>query len=118
MIGAFAEGIARMLAGEPGTPQDHSQATYAAQFTEEEHWLDWTESKDAIQCKAAALNLFGRPEAKAKIDGVPYVIARVESLPDGGASATPGTVLERTDDSVIIAVADGALCVKATPLAT
>ena len=117
MIGAFGEGIARMLAGELGTPQDHRQATYAAQFTAAEHWLDWTESKDAIQCKAAALNLFGRPEAKATIDGVPHTIARVDPLPDAVIGA-PGAVLDRTDDGVIIAVADGALCVKVTPLAT
>lgn len=118
MMGALAEGIARVLAGEAGTPQDHSRATYAAQFTEEEHWLQWTEAKDAIQRKATALNIFGRPEAKAMIDGIPYTIARVDPLPDRVSTAAPGAILERTEDDLLIAVADGVLQVKAIPLAT
>lgn len=116
MLGAFAEGVARAVAGEAGTPQDHSKATYAAQFTEEEHWLNWSETKDAIQCKAAALNLFGSPTAKAKIDGGSYTVARVEQLPDA-TTAAPGTVLERTGDSLIVCVGDGALRVNVTALA-
>lgn len=116
MMRAFAEGVARAIAGDPGTPQDHARATYAAPFTEEEHWLDWAETKYTLQRKAVALNLFGSSAAKARIAGEPYRLQKVEALPDAVA-VSPGVVLDRTEDGFVVGVADGAVRVTAAPFA-
>jgi len=111
---AIEEGTARAVAGEPGTPQDETLATYAAPFTEEEHWLDWAESARVLQRKTAALNIF-HPAAKARLGGQEWVIERLEGA-DARASAAPGTILERTDEGMIVAVGEGAVQVVARPL--
>ncbi len=111
---AIEEGTARAVAGEPGTPQDETLATYAAPFTEEEHWLDWAESARVLQRKAAALNVF-HPAAKARLDGQEWVIERLEHA-DAGTSAAPRTILDRTDEAMIVAVGEGAVQVVARPL--
>jgi methionyl-tRNA formyltransferase len=115
MMQALAEGIALAVAGSPGVPQDHSRATYAAQFTEEEHWLDWSEPGAVLQRKVAALNLFGMPTAKAMLDGQPHLIQRFEPLGASSDNSGPGAILERAADSVIVRVGDGAARVFASP---
>ncbi len=111
---AIEEGTARAIAGDPGKPQDESLATYAAPFTEEEHWLDWAEPPQVLQRKVAALNLF-QPAAKARLGGQGWVIERLERA-DASASAAPGTILDRTDEGMIVAVGDGAVRIVARPL--
>ena len=115
MMRTFAEGVARAIAGDPGTPQDHARATYAAPFTDEERWLDWTETKHTVQRKATALNLLGPPGAKARIAGEPYRVQQVMALSETGA-VSPGSVLDRTEDGFVVGVADGAVRVTAVPL--
>lgn len=115
MARTLAEGAARAVAGDPGTPQDNARATYAAPFTEEERWLDWTDAKYTLQRKAVALNLLGPPGATARIAGESYRVQRIEALPNAVA-ASPGIVLDRTEDGFIIGVANGAVRVIAVPL--
>jgi len=111
---ALEEGTAQAIAGNPGTPQDESLATYAAPFTEEERWLDWIEPMQVLQRKAAALNRW-HPTAKAHLGGQGWVIERLERA-DVETSAAPGTILNRTDAGMIVAVGDGAVQVVARPL--
>ncbi len=111
---AIEEGTMRAIAGDPGTPQDESLATYAAPFTEEEHWLDWAEPAQTLQRRVAALNVFF-PAAKAHLGEQGWTIERLERA-DTGASAAPGTIIERTDAGMIVAVGDGAVQVVARPL--
>ncbi len=115
MVRTFAEGVARAIAGDPGTPQDHAHTSYAAPFTDAEHWLDWTETPHTLMRKAVALNLFEPLTAKAQIAGEPYRVERIETLIDARA-ASPGVVLERTEDGFVVGAADGAVRVIATPL--
>ena len=114
---AFSEGIARAVAGEPGTPQDHSQASYAAPFTEAEHWLDWREPMHVIQRKATALNLMGAAQAQAQINDQPYHIEQVTPLPPMATPmptvATAGTVLQENEKDLVIQVGDGQMQVTA-----
>lgn len=114
MVGAFAEGVARAVAGEPGTPQDHSQASYAAMFTEAEHWLTPAESRAVLQRKCAALNLFS-PAAKLQLGTQAYLVARLDPLDDTVATA-PGTISEQSDQGFTLQVADGRVRVQATHL--
>lgn len=116
MHGALAEGVARAVAGEPGEPQDHRKATYAGEFTEAECWLDWQSPAKILQRRTTALNLIGSARARAKIDDTTYMVQKVEPIASATASTAPGTVLERTDDGCVIAVADGAMRVVATQI--
>ena len=111
MTRTLAEGMERAIAGDPGTPQDESHATYAAPFTEGEYWLDWAESGRTLLRKVTALNLFAPRSAKARIAGEPYRVERVEPLPDARAQS-PGAVIARTEDGFVIGVANGSVRVS------
>jgi methionyl-tRNA formyltransferase len=111
----LAEGVARMVAGDPGRPQDHTLASYAAEFTEEEYWLDWDLPMRVLQRRASALSFFG-PRVKAVIAGEPRRILRLDPLPGSAPTAAPGTVLDRADAGMTVAVADGAVRVVSEPL--
>lgn len=115
MASAFAEGVARAIAGEAGDPQDDGRASYAAPFTEAEHWLDWTEPARTIQRRAVALNLMGEPAARAWIGGSPYAVTRIDLIA-GSPVATPGAMPAAGDGELNVAVGDGVVRVTATPL--
>ena len=61
MIAALEEGAAHAIAGERGTPQPEAGASYAAAFSETEHWLDFTELAFTLQYKVTALNFLVHP---------------------------------------------------------
>lgn len=109
MSEAIHEGFARAIAGHPGTAQDHSQASYAANFTEEECWLNWNEPQRTIQRKTTALNLFGPSQAKANVDGELFKVMGLNLLPNQNSGHAPGTCIERHEQSIVIQVADGAI---------
>lgn len=113
MMRALAEGMERAIAGDPGTPQEHARATYSPEFSEEECWLDWNLPAGTLYRRAAGLNIVGM--AKAMIGGRPHRIQRLEPAPDV-ASAAPGTVIARSDETLTIAVAGGAVRVTAAPI--
>lgn len=115
MVGAFAEGVARAVAGEPGQVQDHSQASYGAAFTEAEHWLTPTDTRQVLQRKCTALNLFA-PAAKLQLDDQSYLVTRLDPL-DDNMSAAPGTISDKTAQGFTWQVADGRVRVHATALA-
>jgi len=62
----------------------------------------------------AALNAF-YPAAKARLGGQEWMIERMKRA-DTGASAALGTIIERTDEGMIVAVGDGAVRIVARPL--
>jgi len=107
LTAALEEGTARAIAGDPGAPQDESQATAATFFTPAEEVLSWDEPARVIQRRAAALNLMA-PAARAEIDGHCVLIHDVRALPDAPA-ARPGTILDRTGETLVIRAADTAV---------
>jgi methionyl-tRNA formyltransferase len=111
MGAALEEGARRAIAGEPGEPQDHTQASYGGRFTEEERWLDWDLPGRLLQARATALNFGG--EARALIEGRPYRVQRITPVPGATPAGPAGTVLERDDGLLTIAVAGGAVRVTA-----
>jgi methionyl-tRNA formyltransferase len=71
------EAVPRLVAGDPGTPQDPALATEAPFFTEAEHFLDLTEPAAVIRRKAAALNVTS-PTAKLRLNGTTHTITRTD----------------------------------------
>ncbi|MFN8442621.1 MAG: formyltransferase family protein [Caldilineaceae bacterium] len=116
MMQAIAEGMARAIAGDPGTAQDNTQSTYAAPFSEEEKWLNWNEPSLILQRKATALNALRRGEARARIEGQVYQILETQVLTDRTGGGSPGACLERNEESLVVQTADGAIRVKAQPV--
>jgi methionyl-tRNA formyltransferase len=104
---ALDEAVVRAVAGDYGTPQDESRATYAAPFTPEEKILDWDEPALTIQRRATALNLVA-PQARAWIGGRLVTVQDVHAVP-AAPRAIPGTILEHTSETVTVRVADTAV---------
>ena len=115
MTAAFEEGAARAIAGDPGTPQPEGGASYAAAFSETEHWLDFTEPAFTLQCKVTALSFFGSSHAKAHIAGQDWLIERLDLVEAAPTTANPGSVIEQCADELIVQAGDGAVKIKATP---
>lgn len=109
------EGVERAVAGDPGEPQDHRVATYAAPFSEQERWLDWSEPALTVQRRAAALNV-AAPTACAVVDGQPVEALEVRALRVSVPPGPPGTLLRRSGDVGTVRVADGAVSVRMRPM--
>lgn len=113
-----AEGMERAIEGNPGIPQDHTKATYAAPFSEEEHWLDWNEPQQVLQRKFAALNLFDSNPVIAKINKTMIQVKSLVLLPDHKSSEEPGTIVEESNKTLVVQVADGCVRVEVELLDT
>jgi methionyl-tRNA formyltransferase len=115
-LGALTEGIARAVAGDAGTVQDHSQATYAGFFTEEESWLTPADTQQVMQRKCTALSFALSTGAKLRLGDQVYLVTRVDPL-NAAQVAAPGTIIEQTDRGLTLQVADGCVQIQATPVA-
>jgi methionyl-tRNA formyltransferase len=103
---ALEEAAERAVAGDPGEPQDESQATYVGPFTDQDYRISWDEPFDRIVCKVAALNMFA-PLARASIAGDDVLVKRVRMLSDSPTDDAPGTLLRVDNESAIVAARDG-----------
>ncbi|TDD56867.1 hypothetical protein E1263_25145 [Kribbella antibiotica] len=108
---ALDEAGAKAFAGDPGSAQDDSIASYAGVFEPSECELDLTEPSASIIRKTAALNMF-MPRATAVIQGSPVLISSVH-VAGGNNPAAAGTVLAKHPDGWDIQTADGTLRVVA-----
>lgn len=112
LVGAVLEdGLARVLAGEPGEPQDEAQASYAAPFTPEERWLNWDRPLQLLRKQVAVL----APDAFATLDADPVTILTLNAETVELPGAPPGTVLGRTEQEAIVRVQDGVARVTYMP---
>ena len=114
---ALAEGLDRAIAGDPGIVQDDANVTYAAPFTEEEMWLDLSESQSILQQKETALNFGNAGNAKVMIENEPFAIMGLELLPQQTSAALPGQCIERNVGSMIIQTGDGPIRIRFEPIA-
>jgi methionyl-tRNA formyltransferase len=104
---AIANGMERAISGKAGIVQDHSQATYAAPFTEEEKWIHFDDPTHVILRKTLGLNLTGGL-AKAVINGQIYKIYSAHYMPNfKGLPA--GSVIKQGRGRFEVATADGAV---------
>lgn len=107
----IAEGMHKAIAGIPGITQDHSNATYAAPFTDEEKWINFHEPTSVVLRKTLGLNLTGGL-AKATINGETYKIHSVQPYPFN-YNKPAGSVIKQENGLFVIATPDGAVKVNA-----
>ena len=112
IVATFEEGLARAIAGEPGTPQDERQATYAGAFIDDECWLDWREPTTLLLRRFAALRADGHI-VRAELDGLSVVIERLTPMAVAGKLRQPSTGLEQASHTRLVQTGDGTVQVVA-----
>jgi len=100
---ALYEGMEKAIAGDVGTPQDHSQSSYAAPFTDEDEWLDLSEVRKVVRRKGIALNMGEQGTAKIVLDGKPYRVMNIDYAEDSDTADLDN------DDKRIVQASDGGL---------
>ena len=112
---ALAEALALLANGiAPRTPQDHTQATYAAKLSRESGVIDWREPARAIDRRVRAMNPWpaastrlpdpaGGPDRQLKIFSL--IVCR-------HASGEPGTVLRADKHGILVAAGEGAVLLR------
>lgn len=90
------------------TPQDTSQATYAAKLLKAEAALDWTQPAEVLARRVRAFNPF--PGTTANLPGVPEPVKIWEAaaLPSS-ADMIPGSVVACESTGIDVATSDGLL---------
>jgi len=114
---ALDDGMERAIAGEPGTPQNDADASYAASYTAEEFWLDWNWPVATLVRRTVALNLVA-PQARAVLLGEAVTVSAVRPFAAPWSASKPGTVLAGTSGGYLVAAGDGAVEVDVAPVAT
>ncbi|CAA9570557.1 MAG: Methionyl-tRNA formyltransferase [uncultured Thermomicrobiales bacterium] len=105
--------LERVARGEEGEPQDEAHATEAGLFEEAWRTIDWGQPTRAIHNQVRSwIGLRDIPRgAVGMVDGQALQITKTRLLPSGeGAPAVPpGTVVARSDDSIVVRCGDGLL---------
>jgi methionyl-tRNA formyltransferase len=105
----------RIAAGDPGDPQDEAQASYAGFFEDEYSPVDWSRPADELHRQVRAWSfMFGYGAgAVAELEGerVRIVRSRVER---GATDGSPGDVVRRDGDAVLVRCGEDALWVLET----
>lgn len=114
MVEALEVGVRRAVAGEPGLPQDHTRATYAAEFDDADRILDWNLTRRLLQCRVTALSFFGHP-GRGEIDGRLALIRTLTPLPGAAPEVPPGTVIAHESDGAVLRVGDGLVRLTTEP---
>ena len=100
--------IVRTLQEQPvPVAQNEAAATYAAKISKAESAIDWKLSADEICRRIRAYNPV--PGATTLLDGGVLKIWQARAL--AGAHAEPGVILGHGADGIIVAAADGAVCI-------
>jgi methionyl-tRNA formyltransferase len=101
------EMLQAIAAGVPGTPQPIEGASYAPLCTDADRWLNWT--RPAVQLRNQVRG-WGSQGALASIDGQTYLVCRARTIASS-ATAQPGTILDRTDNTFLVQTGEGALLI-------
>ncbi len=113
----LSEALAKVAAGDPGTPQPTEGASYAPLCTEAERWLDWSRTATELRNQIRG---WGQEGAKANVEGRALLArrARVVSLPPALERAAPGKMLEESSEGLLVrAGQDGLLIEDYEPVA-
>lgn len=84
-------------------------------YIDDDQWLDFTETSQAIQRKSSALTIARVGSGKVFIHGTGYAIAQLELLSDD-AMAVPGTISTVEGSTCIAHTVDGQIRWTVKPL--
>ena len=110
--GLIQVALARAIAGDPGDTQDEDQASYAGFFEPEWRQIDWSQPARVIHNQVRSwVGQRGVPlGAFGEIDGELKLIVKTALMPVGAsATASPGEVIERDGDALVVQCGDGPL---------
>lgn len=110
--GLIGRGLAQAAAGDPGHPQDESQASYAGFFEPEWRQIDWSRPARAIHNQVRSW--IGERDiprgAFGVINGRSHLIIKTRLIHDRSESmASPGTLLEYDNETMLVQCGDGPL---------
>ncbi len=107
--GLVEQALARIARGEPGEPQDETQASYAGEFEEAWRTIDWGQPARAIHNQVRSWSFFG-DGAHGEIDGRLLKITGTRLAPEGATgSLPPGTLLQQDEERLTVQCGDGPL---------
>lgn len=113
----YPQAVARVLAGDPGTPQDPALASDAPLFTPEQREIDWSQPARTVHNIVRGWHgMVDLPlGAFADVAGVRTLIMRTQLIDAPATSAVPGTLLERNNlaGTFVVQCGDGPLLVIA-----
>lgn len=102
--------LAKVLAGDPGTPQDPSHASYAPLSTVADRTVDWTRAAEDIRNQVRACTGSG---ALATITGAEYLIHGAQPSPFQASGVEPGEIILTTEAGMVVQTGEGALLLTA-----
>jgi len=109
----WREALARIAAGDPGTPQREEEATYHSHFEEAWLYLDWGNS--ARDLHRQVRSWWGTRDAPrgalGTIDGVRTRVLKTQLVDEAGTGVAPGTVLRREGETLLIQCGDRPLLI-------
>jgi methionyl-tRNA formyltransferase len=108
----MSQSLQQVLARDPGEPQDESLAGYAGPFEDAWRQIDWSRPARSIhnQVRSWAGGRGMPAGAFGEIDGTRQLIFKTRLVEeDSGAAVPPGTLIERTDDGLLVQCGDGPL---------
>ena len=115
-LGLFQQALERIARGEQGEPQDETQASYAGLFEDEWRSIDWARSAREIHNQVRSWSVLGdgKDGARGEIEGEVLQIATTQLLPvEETHGASPGTILRRDGDRVVVQCGDGPIAIVA-----
>ncbi|MCL2152924.1 MAG: methionyl-tRNA formyltransferase [Oscillospiraceae bacterium] len=106
----LSETISAILAGTAvGTPQNHTEATFAPSLRKDMSLIDWTDTSVRIRNKVRGLNPW--PIATANFKGKTFKIFSVD-IGERKKEYTPGTIVAADANGLEVASADGTVIVR------
>lgn len=103
--------LPKLLKGEiTPEPQNHEEATFAPNIKRENERLDWNKSAREIYNQVRGMNSW--PVAFTTFEEKVWKIWWAEVVEQTGQLATPGTIIDRTEDGLIIACGAGSVILK------
>ncbi|MGG0755272.1 methionyl-tRNA formyltransferase [Brevibacillus laterosporus] len=103
--------LPKLLNGEiTSEPQNHEEATFAPNIKRENERLDWNKSAQEIYNQVRGMNSW--PVAFTTFEEKVWKIWWAEVVELAGQLATPGTIIDRTEDGLIIACGAGSIILK------
>jgi len=110
--GLIVEALPRIIAGDPGEPQDERLAGYAPLFEDDWREIDWSQPARSIHNQVRSWT--GGPRsvggAFGEIDGTRTLIIKTHLVASNTTEGVPpGTLLDRSADRLMVQCGDGPL---------